>query len=286
MCWDQLVPPFSPAIIPIKLGQGDRYVLAVVIDPDYVRRPVMLTQGNKIPVRIEGHSVPADWYRLRDLFTEQPPSSTHPSLPSPDPTIQLPEADLDHSDFAIRARLLLTGPRGRPQHITETARTATLATLNSNDAPLTGTDSALSELMHQTCPTGWSQRKWELHGHASTQQFNALWQGFQPDGISSRLASALAGRSDRCLTEARIHAELTPRTAHGDSLTIQLDALLTNPRRSHMAGGRSAAGPGRGGAYIRKKSRSKMAGLARPHHARRQKILVVKRGVSARPWAG
>ena len=81
-CSDQLVPPFSPQIIPIKLGRGDRYVLVVLVDPDHARRPVMLTQGNKVLVRVNGHNVTADWYRLRDLFAEQPASSLPTALPA------------------------------------------------------------------------------------------------------------------------------------------------------------------------------------------------------------
>ena len=46
MCWDKLVPPHSPEIAAIKLGASDRYVLAVLVNPDYARRPVMLAQGS------------------------------------------------------------------------------------------------------------------------------------------------------------------------------------------------------------------------------------------------
>jgi hypothetical protein len=72
-CWSRLTPPFSPEIIPVSLGRDDLYVLVVVIDIDYIRRPVMINQGNKILVRLEGENQVPDWYRLRDLFHEQPP---------------------------------------------------------------------------------------------------------------------------------------------------------------------------------------------------------------------
>lgn len=38
MRWDKLVPPYSPEIAAIKLGTSDRYVLAVLVNPDYARR--------------------------------------------------------------------------------------------------------------------------------------------------------------------------------------------------------------------------------------------------------
>ena len=106
-----------------------------------------------------------------------------------------------------------------------------LAVLNSNEAPLTGTGSALCELMHQMSPVGWSVQKWRLRGQASTRQFNALWQGFKPDEANLK---STPGPRDRCMAEARLHAKLTPGAGYGgDSLTIELDALLTNPLRPH-----------------------------------------------------
>jgi hypothetical protein len=224
MCWDQLVPPFTPDIIPIKLDHGDKYVLAVTIDPYYARRPVMLTQGNKTLVRTEGHNVPADWYRLRDLFAEQPASTQDTGLPSADPSIYTRQGEYPDTNLAIRGRLLLTGPRGRPHHVTEPARKAVLAMLNGNDSTLTN-NGALTQIMGQIFPGGWNVQKWQLDGRASTQQFNARWEGLQPDG--------------RRLTEARLHVKLTSRPAYGDTLFIRLDALLTDPRRTREHDGGS-----------------------------------------------
>jgi len=217
MCWDNLVPPYSPEIVPIKLDPGDRYVLAVLVDPDYARRPVMLTQGNKVPVRLEGHNVPADWYRLRELFAEQQATTPRPALPPSGNFVPTPGTP--HPDLGIRGRLLLTGPRGRTHHITESARNAILAALNSNDTPLTGTQSTLVALMHTWMPGPWGSDGWRLHGRASTHLLNAQWKGLTP--------------SRQCLTEARLTMELTPATAaQGTSLTITLEGLLTNPRRA------------------------------------------------------
>lgn len=99
MCWSQLTPPFSPEIIPISLGYDDLYVLAVVINTDYIRRPVMLSQGNKVLVRLDDQNQEPDWYRLRDLFTEQAPGHQDMRLPPADPAIftrqgQYPDTDL------------------------------------------------------------------------------------------------------------------------------------------------------------------------------------------------
>lgn len=64
--------PFRPQIIPVALPDPDRYVLAVDVNPDEATPSIMTAQGNRFLVRIEGHAVSADWYRLRALFAEGP----------------------------------------------------------------------------------------------------------------------------------------------------------------------------------------------------------------------
>ncbi len=216
MCWDKLVPPFSPDMVPIRLGEGGKLVLAVIVDPDYARRPVMLTQGNKILVRLEGHNTPADWYRLRELFEEQQTSASRPVLPPSGNFVPTPGTT--HPDLGMRARLLLTGPRGRSYYINEAARGAILGTLNSNDAALTGTGSGLVGLMHTWILGAWGSNRWQLNGRASTHILNAQWQGLAPGG--------------QRLTEARLTVQVAPTKGQADSLIITLEVLLTNPRRA------------------------------------------------------
>ena len=217
MCWDTLVPPYSPEIIPIRLDPADRYVLAVLADPGYARRPVMLSQSKKVPVRIEGHNVPADWYRLRDLFAEEQAGDPRPALPPSGNFVPTPGTA--HPDLGLRARLLLTGPRGRRSHISEPARTAILATLNSKGDPLTGTASALVALMHAWAAGPWGSNSWRLHGRSSPHALSARWEGLLDTG--------------QALAEGRLSADLAPATAaQGSRLTVTLEALLTNPLRA------------------------------------------------------
>ena len=118
MCWDTLVPPYSPEIIPIRLDPADTYVLAVLVDPGYARRPVMLSQGNKIPVRIEGHNVPADWYRLRELFAEE--QAGDPGLPCRRPATSCPRRERRTRTLACAPACCSPGPGGaaatHPRH--------------------------------------------------------------------------------------------------------------------------------------------------------------------------
>lgn len=215
-CWSRLTPPFSPEIIPISLGHDDLYVLAVVINTDYIRRPVMINQGNRVLVRLEDQNQEPDWYRLRDLFTDQAPGYLNLSLPPADPAITTRQGQYRDTDLALRGRLLLAGPRGRPSQITGAARAQALATLTSNDTPLTGAGSALSDLMYQMVGGTFDARGWELSGRADLRRFSAQWQGLGPDG--------------RVLTEAHVRVEITSRPAQGDTLLITVDALLTDSR--------------------------------------------------------
>jgi hypothetical protein len=212
MCWSQLTPPFSPEIIPVSLGHDDLYVLAVVINTDYVRRPVMLNQGNRIFVRLEDQNQAPDWYRLRDLFGEQAPAYQDARLSPAQEAGQYPDADL-----VITGRLLLTGPRSRPSQITSTSRTQTLTTLNSQNTAITGSGSSLAALMYQMLGSNtFDANAWQLAGHANTRRFSARWQGLDPNG--------------RALTEARIRVEITSRPAAGDILLITLEAILADSR--------------------------------------------------------
>jgi len=118
LCWSQLTPPLSPEIIPIDLGHDDLYVFAVIVNTDYARRPVMLNQGNRVFVRLEDQSQAPDWYRLRDLFTEQAASDQETRLPPADPSISTRQGQHPDVDLVLRGRLLLSGARGRPSQIT------------------------------------------------------------------------------------------------------------------------------------------------------------------------
>jgi hypothetical protein len=218
LCWSQLVPPFSPEIIPIKLDEPGKFVFAVIIDSDYARRPVMLTQGNKVLVRLEDKNVAPDWYRLRDLFLEQLADTSRIGTPAGLGSMHMPGPSEPAADICIRGRLWLGGPRGQSLHITEAARLALLTLLNADDTYLTGAGSAIGALMHSWAGPGWQSREWELEGRASTQVLNAPRHGLAPGG--------------QILAEARLAIELTRNPAQGDSLAIQVDLLLTNPRRA------------------------------------------------------
>lgn len=218
LCWSQLVPPFSPEIIPIKLDQPGLFVFAVVIDSDYARRPIMLTQGNKVVVRLADKNVAPDWYRLRELYTEESASGRRTDMPGDLGSMYMPGPNEAAADLCVRGKLWLRGPRGRSIHITETARQDVLDLLNSDDVNLTGSSSAVGALMRAWSGPNWQSEGWELQGRASTRLLNVRWRGL-----------ALGGQT---LTEARIALELARSPAHGDSLSIRLDILLTNPRRA------------------------------------------------------
>ena len=68
-CAAKIEPPWVPEIIPVPLGQGSGlYVLVLRVVPGHHPRPLLV--NGVAYVRHQNTSHPADWQRLRDLFTE------------------------------------------------------------------------------------------------------------------------------------------------------------------------------------------------------------------------
>jgi hypothetical protein len=68
--------------------------------------------------------------------------------------------------------------------------------------------------MREMVQDDFDSNEWHLGGLANIRQFGARWEGLGPPG--------------RRLAQARIHMEIMPRPAQGDSL-VTVDALLTDP---------------------------------------------------------
>ena len=100
-CRAKIEPPWVPPIIVVPLGQGgsDRYVLVLRVVPGQHTRPLLV--DGVAPVRDQNTTHPADWQRLRDLFTEagavlqddawtiQAPSLPRGADGTPDSTVDL-----------------------------------------------------------------------------------------------------------------------------------------------------------------------------------------------------
>jgi hypothetical protein len=67
-CAAKIEPPWVPEIIPVPLGGSDLYVLVLRVVPGRHPRPLLV--DGVAYVRHQNTSHPADWQRLRDLFTE------------------------------------------------------------------------------------------------------------------------------------------------------------------------------------------------------------------------
>jgi hypothetical protein len=68
-CRARLEPPWVPPIIPVSLGHGsDLYVLVLRVVPGQHPRPLLV--DGAAPVRHQNTTHPADWQRLKDMFTE------------------------------------------------------------------------------------------------------------------------------------------------------------------------------------------------------------------------
>ncbi len=73
LCIGRLVPPFCLELVAVPLSGRSEIAVAVFVDPDTARRPVMVE--NKVYVRTEAGKTLAGWYCLRKLFAEQPPEA-------------------------------------------------------------------------------------------------------------------------------------------------------------------------------------------------------------------
>lgn len=146
------------------------------------------------------------------------PAHRPPSLLPTAPSIATDE--LPALELGLRVRLMITGPSDRSHHIGPGTRSAALDILNDNDHSFTGGVTALEALMDAWCNDSWRAQEWQLHGQASAREANARWRGRDPAG--------------QRLTEARLNLNLAQDQAHGDSLTITVHNLFTNPFRPSL----------------------------------------------------
>jgi hypothetical protein len=216
MCIARLVPPYCPEIVAVPVGTGGNIVLAMFINPDDARRPVMYE--NKVLIRTTGGKYPADWYRLRELFREEQigddgASGFGRSL------VQMPLYSVEDPmpDLAFRLAVRLRGATGSRARITESGRNGVLQTIRRSDAPLTGTNGALAQIAMYLMPSS-GQIGWRLEGENHSTRMTIAWALLQGDFRP---------------VEARLQLELPQPHAARPSIVVQLDAFVRegNPPR-------------------------------------------------------
>jgi hypothetical protein len=131
-CAAKIEPPWVPEIIAVPLGQGSGlYVLVLRVVPGHHPRP-LLVDGIAY-VRHQNTSHPADWQRLRDLFTEAAAAQHDDvwNILSPDLPRGADGTSDDTVDFVIRSGFNLAVTReARWRPLAESTVTAFIDALN------------------------------------------------------------------------------------------------------------------------------------------------------------
>jgi hypothetical protein len=186
-------------------------VVAVFVDPDTARRPVMVDK--KVYVRTEAGKTPADWYRLRELFAELPPGAEDgPTLGRSVGMLQMYPVSDPPPFIVLRLAVLVQGPRGQRARIHERGRTALVEALNNiGRIPLTGRDGALPTIAYNHLPR-WGQVGWTPAGENNSTKATLEW--------------ALISPAEVRITEARLAAETSGPSALRPYLILQLDVMV------------------------------------------------------------
>jgi hypothetical protein len=172
-CAAKLEPLWVPEIIPVPLGQGsDLYVLVLRVVPGRHPRP-LLVDGIAY-VRHQNTTHPADWQRLRDLFSEVSTARQDDiwDLLPPEP----PRGSGDKWDLAVRSGLSFTiAPEAVWRPLAESTVTAFIDALNRS--PL---HSLLKGLILSGTSTG-GINPFHRRGHNRSRVIRLAWTGM-PDG--------------------------------------------------------------------------------------------------------
>jgi len=99
----QYDPPWSPEVVDVPTGDGDKVVLVIRIDPDRAPRPIV--HGGRIQVRLDGRDIPANRQLIRALLDENRiPEAANVGTLSRSPKRHHPPIrnDVDDPDVAVR----------------------------------------------------------------------------------------------------------------------------------------------------------------------------------------
>ena len=226
-CAAKIEPPWVPEIIPIPLGQGSGLcVLVLRVVPGHHPRPLLV--DGVAYVRHQNTSHPADWQRLRDLFTEavagreedawaiHAPDLPHGADGTSDSTV----------DFVMRSGLNFTvAPEARWRPLAERTVTAFIDALNHS--PL---NSALMSLSIGGAPTG-GMNPFHRRGLNRSRMVRLAWWG-APDGwpadrpgpVEAFVRLEVPGGYGGRATHMRVETDVVVRHSAATDIARQRDA--------------------------------------------------------------
>ena len=235
-CAAKIEPPWVPEIIPVPLGQGSGlYVLVLRVVPGHHPRPLLV--DGVAYVRHQNTSHPADWQRLRDLFTEaavggqddvwdiHAPDLPHAADGTPDSTV----------DFVLRSGLNFTvATEAKGLRLGERTVTAFIDALNHSSL-----NSALMSLSIGGAPTG-GMNPFHREGLNRSRMVRLAWWG-APDGwpagrpgrVEASVRLEVPGGYGRPATHLRIETDMVVRYSAAAEIARQHDTNSPNTLLPH-----------------------------------------------------
>jgi hypothetical protein len=211
-CHGKIEPPWIPEIVPVPMDDDSGlYVLVLRVVPGHAPRPLLIEGA--APVRHQNTTHPADWQRLRALFTEtalgeesQPWNIVHPDIP------RRPDGSLDEGvDFVLRSGFNVTvDSEAQWRPLPEQAVTALID--NLNESPLTAILPGLLNV------DGWSINRFQRRGLNRSRTVRMEWQVY-PDGwspanpipIEAHVIAEVPGGYGHTATHLRFTLDVTVR---------------------------------------------------------------------------
>jgi hypothetical protein len=229
-CAARVESPWVPEIIPVPLGQGSGlHVLVLRVVPGRHPRPLLV--DGVAWVRHQNTSHPADWQRLRDLFTEAGAARQADGWNIQ--ALSLPQADDGTEDaavdFILRSGLVLAvAPEARWRPLAESTVDAFIAALNTS--PL---HSALRHLLLERARDG-SMSPFHRRGHNRSRAVRLAWHG-APDGWPQDIPGPV---------QASVRLDVPGGYGHqGTHLVLEADVLVRRSAAAEIARQRATGSP-------------------------------------------
>lgn len=200
-CHSSLAPPYDPQIGSVRLDTG-KVVLVIRVQPPPVL-PIVF--DGRAMVRTDDGNRPADWFRLRQLFTESAAGSAGDILPN---WVSQQDDDLSSRDpkpdLLLRSACFFALARPAARHsITSAARIGLMGALRSS-----ALDTSLQQISRSSDYSPWYEA-----GHSTASSFQLRWTAFpMGPGVA--------------YPEGRIRVELPPSAHSSGGLLVLTDVAF------------------------------------------------------------
>ena len=230
-CAARIEPPWVPEIVPVPLGQGsDLYVLVLRVVPGRHPRPLLV--DGVAYVRHQNTSHPADWQRLRELFTEGAAARQDdvwdlhaPGLPQA--ADGMPDSGVD---FVLRSGLNFTvAPEAMWRPLAEGTVTAFTAALNASPLHLG------AQAPQPRRSVDWGMNPFHRQGLNRSRMVRLAWWGApqgwpddRPGPVEATVRLEVPGGYGRSATHMQVETDVVVRYSAAAEIIRQRDAGRVN----------------------------------------------------------